>query len=174
MKIVEIGCGGSPGPFFPNASEYFAVDVSPLRVENAVKQDPRMTPMVADAASMPELEDQSINVLLARNVLGDPFLGLERGRALDLSFREGIHFGDKEARREVTQRKLAIVAEASRLLVQGGKFVVVEQYTPHIAEAFIRDRDVSNADDGERISRFNKTSLANVTPGVYSTKHGMP
>lgn len=171
MRIVEIGCGDSAGPFFPNADEYFAVDTSPLRVENAVQEEPRMTPMVADAANMPGIKDMSVDVLLARNVFGDPFLGLERGRALELSFREGIDFEDVIARREVIQRKLAILAEASRILVEGGELIIVEQYTPQVASNFVGDIETTSATAKSRLKNFDEVDLSTITPISYAKKH---
>jgi hypothetical protein len=171
MRIVEIGCGDSAGPFFPGADEYFAVDISPLRVENAVLQEPRMTPMVADAVSMPDLADKSVDILLARNVFGDPFLGLERSRALELSFREGVDFKNVIARREVAQRKLAIIAEASRLLIDGGGLIIVEQYTPQVANSFVSTLHAEAPPIKSRLGTFEGVDLSSITPDAYAKKH---
>lgn len=171
MRIVEIGCGDAPGPIFPDVDEYFAVDVAPVRVENAIKQEPCMIPMLADAVDMPELADRSVDVLLARNVFGDPFLGLDRGRALELSFQEGVDFNNNTARKEVIQRKLAIVAEASRLLVEGGGLIIVEQYTPQIANDFVSAMNNEGLGAENRLKTFNKVDLSTITPDSYSKKH---
>ncbi|HWT40411.1 MAG TPA: class I SAM-dependent methyltransferase [Dongiaceae bacterium] len=171
MRVVEIGCGDNAGPFFKNATEHFAVDISPLRVQNAVDNEPRFTPMVADATNLDGIDDSSVHVLLARNVFGDPFLGLERGLALDLSFTQREDDESRKAKLDVVRRKLAVVAEAARILTTGGQLLVVEQYTPEYAEEFIDQVNDGTLLRPASLAPFEQVELSDVTPKDYSRRH---
>ena len=67
------------------------------------------------------------DIILARNVIGEPALGQSSGYLDTFSNR------DFES---ALKLKLRILGEAARTLVPAGKIIVAESYTPEVAEEF--------------------------------------
>ena len=67
------------------------------------------------------------DIILARNVIGEPALGQSSGYLDTFSNR------DFES---ALNLKLRILGEAARTLVPAGKIIVAESYTPEVAEEF--------------------------------------
>lgn len=140
MRVLEIGCGAVPGPRFADATSYIAVDADPEMVAMATQVCPEMEVEVGDATQL-AYADNSFDVVLARNVLGDPYLGVRRTllsayiQVLSSSSREDIELVNA-MNSSVANRKLATVKEAMRILVPAGIFLVVEDLTPFVANRF--------------------------------------
>ena len=183
MKVVEIGCGNQPGPYFEGAAEHYIVDTDVAALEMGLRPNTSFTPVVASAADM-GFDDASIDTVLARNVFGDPSLILA-------SFEKIMHLGAfaalaKEEKYEkliehmltVEDRtgllKADIMKEAGRILLPGGKLVVVEQFTPKVARRFFeKAADYSDEfDPGEVFDIEHNVPLGEVTPANYARVHG--
>ena len=151
VRVVEIGCGQSPGPRFDGADEYYAVDIDAERLKE-VGQQAGITRIKASAANLP-FEDASIDAMLARNVFGDPGLGLtfaEKSESL-----EADHL-------RAEALKTDILREAARVLISNGKLVVVEEYSPSVAGRYFSGLDP--ADTGLSVRRAD---LKDVVPADY-------
>lgn len=137
MKIVEIGCGDKPGPLLKQATEYYAVDPSEDCMRRVAENNPGFIPMIADAANLDMLKSGDIDIVLARNVFGDPFLGGDRETALNIQFGEVSAEQRESMRMQVIRKKLAIASEAARILNEEGRLVVIDSYTPEHTKDFI-------------------------------------
>lgn len=147
MIVVEIGCGPNAGPFIDGATEHFIVDQDEDAVRTAMRFDDRFTPLVGcDAGDLP-FENQSIDIVLARNVFGDELLGLSKNTKamailLPLALMaDGNMVGFQEITTRTSaysayERKIRLLTEASRILTSQGSMFIVEQYTPSVAEEF--------------------------------------
>lgn len=179
MIVVEIGCGSDAGPFYEGADQHFIVDNDREALAKAARRDERFTPLVGGDASRLELEDASVDVILARNVFGDPFLGFSestRSMAAHLPLAL-LSDGNEVAAAEVMDATTAkvyrlkkdIVQEAARLLVTGGSLLAVEQYTPYIANKFFTDL-IWDRDHTTELS-FCRDAISAITPPSYAAKH---
>ncbi len=147
MIVVEIGCGPNAGPFIDGATEHFIVDKDEDAVHSAMRFDRRFTPMAGcDAGDLP-FEEESLDIVLARNVFGDELLGLSKNAKamailLPLALMaDGNMAGFQEVTSETDlysayERKVRLLVEASRILTAQGSIFIVEQYTPSVAEEF--------------------------------------
>ena len=185
MIVVEIGCGNKPGPFFEGAGEHFAVDAYAPDILEVLLARTEMTPLVADASDL-GFDDESVDVVLARNVFGDIALGMSDEDRYDLAWAikaltEGEEVeGGEEAlesfaaiEAESASKKIDILRETGRILVVGGKLIVVEQESPMVAERFFSG--ARQRDDFDLLEVFgikHNVPLADVTPPNYARAHG--
>lgn len=166
MRIVEIGCGPEAGPFFDGATEHIITDISAAAVTYAAEMEPRFTPLVADAADLSSLPDNSTDVVLARNVFGDPILGYD----ID-EYQSRSHSGHNMA--EVVElKKLAIMREAARILLTQGRLLIIEQFTPSEAKRFITKVSQSELPLPNGLTIPSPVTLRAVTPERYARHHG--
>ena len=177
MRVLEIGCGASPGPFIEGATEHIVLDKDPQELVKAaaVVRREKLTQRLGDAACL-EDPDDSFDLVLARNVLGDPSLGMSRSTAemSDVLKMQCLRDGDMSAYREIVDEvhgavnrlKDDIVTEAVRVLRPGGTFAVVEEYTPQVALNYITD-----AVSEERIRRLDRAEPEMVLPTNYFNHH---
>ena len=149
MIVVEIGCGTNPGPYWEGNENHFIVDRSNFALALGADKDPRLDPLYfEDALSLPML-DESVDLVLARNVFGDFNLGGERNQH---------------------QYKLQIVLEASRVLMTGGKLLVIEDLTPAVSERFFSK--LSKDPNSSVKLEFEEVDIAVATPPSYSAIRG--
>ncbi|HEY4964683.1 MAG TPA: hypothetical protein VIH90_08405 [Candidatus Saccharimonadales bacterium] len=179
MIVVEIGSGKSPGPFFDGADPHFIVDRDRDALTESAERHPEFTPMFGSDATRLDLPDSSVDIVLARNVFGDPALGIDK-RTLgmvyglqtlmvddyDTSGLAELNGGLDSTQYSYKQR---IAREASRVLIGGGKFIVIEQYTPPVAEAFFHR--LATDPDGVPELSFATLPIVDITPITYSRQH---
>ncbi|HET7320615.1 MAG TPA: class I SAM-dependent methyltransferase [Candidatus Saccharimonadales bacterium] len=171
MKIVEIGCGERAGPHFGDDYEHFAVDTNAHALNTSLLREPALTAINADARHMPQFEDASINVILARNVFGDPYLGVDWQTVRNI-FLTSTKCPEYDAAVEQSDNtKIALLREAGRLLIAGGKLVIVEQLTPEHAESFFARLEVKTDGYPNRLTQLVHGNIANLTPAKYANAH---
>lgn len=188
MRVVEIGCGAEAGPRFEGATEHVIVDKDPLAVGTAYMGDIRLTPVIADARDL-KIEDASIDTVLARNVFGDSSLFLSNDEKNELKDELlGLHADEQYT--EVAKKlmhieaisvgmKVEIMRETARILVAGGRLVVVEQLSPPVARRFFEvGIGFSEVDGGLDLSEAfdveQGVPLREVTPPNYAAAHDGP
>ena len=123
-KMLEIGCGKmSENP--EGGLDAVALDLDRGDLYRSVLRE---TPplLQANAGHLP-FPDDVFDIILARNVIGEPALGQSSGYLDTFSNR------DFES---ALNLKLRILGEAARTLVPAGKIIVAESYTPEVAEEF--------------------------------------
>lgn len=183
MRVVEIGCGKQPGPFFEGAAEHFLVDPDANALALASMADIHFSPIVGSATDL-EFEDESVDTVLARNVFGDPSLILDRNeKTINLALLAVL--SDEEKYEEIIEHmemiedetgllKVKIMQEAGRILLPSGKLVVVEQLTPKVARKFFeKAADYSDGfDPNEVFDIEHDVPLCEVTPASYAEIHG--
>jgi len=133
--------------------------------------DSPFTPRVGNATSLTDPDD-SYEMVLACNVLGDPELGMSDTQSRMAEELKAMYLldGDLDGYKEILSdikgaidgMKDMIVAEAIRVLKPGGRFVVVERYTPGIAVSYITEAVAQ-----ERIARLEKVEPLSVLPPSY-------
>lgn len=180
-RVIEIGCGGAwdAGPFFEGADVHYLIESNKSLLSEATEYDPSLTALPEDNAMQIGFPDNSIDIILARNVFGDPLLGIGQNQrnmisGLGIAYEaEGkfsdlrtINTGIKDA---IYIRKKLIVQEASRVLITGGSFIIYEQYTPGFARQFFDE--LYNDFDGRQTVRFLETQLSLVVPLNYAARH---
>src|SRR5688572_5630463 len=122
MRVVEVGCGDRPGPVFDGAMEYICVENDSEQINNAVRRfHADMTFVHANAANL-EFPDQSVDVVVARNVFGAPRLGFTKSdrhtfNQIEISLAAQARIDEQEkfnqeVNERVNQTKLAIMREA--------------------------------------------------------------
>lgn len=168
VRLLEIGGGIHPGPRFDDVDEHLSIDLDPDAVDQATRFHPEIDSLVGDAEVLADFEDSSVDIVLARNVLGDPLLGfIDR----DTRIRAGEDLTRKgslgEAYRIVKGNKLRILASVARVLTDGGRLIIVEQMTPEITEDFLRAHE-QEITTGLQIER---TELDSVAPENYVYAH---
>ena len=146
--VVEIGCREQPGPFFEGADRHYIVDPDAENLAKGALTDVAFTAVVADASNLDFLADASVNTFLARNVFGDPALFTDSTKRREMQ-AEVIELLEASKVAEAYERttaaeiecaplKSAILSEAGRVLVVGGRLIVVEQYSPNVARRFFK------------------------------------
>ena len=74
--VVEIGCGEFPTPRFDGADRHIALDIDAEAIDSALKfGDGHVIPVIGDASQI-GLRDSCADIVVARNVFGDPALGM--------------------------------------------------------------------------------------------------
>lgn len=186
MRVVEIGCGAEAGPLFESAAEHIIVDTDVNALCSAHVRDLRLRPMIADATDLDELEDASVEIILARNVFSDPTLVLSNSQKRQLTDElkaHGIDSRAEELDKQLAQleaqsilSKGAIMREAARILITNGRLIAVEQQSPKVAGRFF----AGVAEFGEFDAGFDFDAafdiesgvpLAEVTPTNYAAAH---
>ncbi len=176
--VAEIGCGNSPGPFFEEADTHFAIENGSRALQSLRLGENAFTVVEADARDL-KFPDNSIDIVLARNVFGDPMLGMTE---LEKTMHSGLRWEaimtddfsefravDKAVQGFINDGKLAILGEAARILIKGGKLLIIEQYTPPIADIFLaRARQEGVLPDGLVIQ---KADLADIASPSYTKRH---
>lgn len=167
MRVLEIGAGEFPGPIFDNSDIHIALDIEHFT-------DDKFKRITADATSMP-MQSRTIDIVLARNVFGDPFLGVPEERRG--SYHNRLFANKFESHTELNSivddifeaniRKTLIINEIARVLRTNGKLIIIEQYTPDVASEFIDSNNCSLFDD----LVLNSASLESVTPANYHEFH---
>jgi hypothetical protein len=66
-------------------------------------------------------------------------------------------------------RKVSFINEASRILVSSGKLLIVEQYTPHVAEKFLSR--LSEDVNATHNMKFEETTIDSIAPASYAAAH---
>jgi len=163
--VVEIGCGKTAGPYIEGASHHYIVDTDEEAVKRAGERDPRFTQIVGTAACL-ELPDDSVDTILARNVFGDPTLGVGAARAMEI-----LSVSPTLLDELVNRQKTMILEEAARLLVFGGKIIVVEQSTPEVATEFIAGLGSETVPLPSCLTQPKLVGLAEVTPMQYASRY---
>jgi ubiquinone/menaquinone biosynthesis C-methylase UbiE len=180
LRVLEIGCGDSPGPFFEGASKHFIADVNSQAVLEAVRREPCFTPLPRGDARQLPLPDSSLDIVLARNIFGDPALGLDLANRenfireeVDIAQKLGIT-AQKFYRKIVDgffyDKKSLIMHEIGRVLVPEGRLLAVEQKTPHVARDFFANFAIdSTLECSFRVKETSDLSL--YTPLTYAVAH---
>ena len=144
---VEIGAGHTARPdfFTRRYDEYYVVDNDPERLAWGRYEGTYLRPVLADAANL-DFADCSVDVVLARNVFGHAVLGFnpdQESHWHELRYATKRGQASRRERKELTEinngifeKKVAIMHEAARILVEGGKLVSVDYYTPQYATDF--------------------------------------
>ena len=182
MIVVEIGCGTAPGPFFEGAAEHYAVDKKGPNVLEAYLTHPEMTPMIADATDM-EFDDESVDVVLARDVFGDVGLGLSKeeryAQVLEMKMMaedgrpDDAYAAMFAIEEQSALKKVDILREVGRILTVGGRLIVVEQESADVAERFFAStRQRENFDLLAMFDVEHNVPLEDVTPPNYAQVHG--
>lgn len=169
VRLLEIGGGIHPGPRFDGVDEHISIELDPDAVEQATRFHPEIDSRLGDAEVLTDFDDSSVDIVLARNVLGDPLLGF-----IDTATR--IRAGEDllrkrstgEAYRIVKENKLRILASAARVLTDGGKLIIVEQITPEITEDFFRE----HTQEITARLEIQKADFDSVAPANYVYAHG--
>jgi ubiquinone/menaquinone biosynthesis C-methylase UbiE len=178
--IVEIGCGTDPGPRFeePGAAEslFYATDISETKLDLVEELHPEMIPLQADAANLP-FDDESIDIVLARNVFGHPNLIYpdDAGPLALNMMLDALESGQPEAFKKISDigryhsdlLKDRILDEASRVLVAAGKLIIVEHLSPRVTKEYLARRQTL----GGMALRIEETDLAAVAPPNYQAAH---
>jgi hypothetical protein len=179
LTVFEIGCGNNPGPFYDGAMEHYISDIDSRAVTEAYKREPRFYPKPGDARRIP-MDPSTIDIVLARNVFGDKYLGYDV-RQRHALLRDVVHINDEmgvEARQiykneideMIYEKKSLIMHEIGRVLRVGGELMVVEQQTPRVArdffEAFEADKTVECS---FQIQEFS--DLSERMPLTYAATH---
>lgn len=184
MRVVEIGCGSKPGPLFEGAAEHILVDPNPETLEKGYRTNRDFIPFIGNAANIGFLADSSVDTILARNVFGDPCLGLttfERLLHLDglKHLAEAEKYDELEEHMNILKAgadllKVEIMREAGRILLPSGRLVVIEQQTPKVAGRFFDRLSAGDLDfdTGELFYIEHGVALEDVTPPNYATVHG--
>lgn len=167
--LLEIGGGKHPGPRFEDVDQHISVDIDTTAVENASRLHPDITSQFGDAEQLTDFSDSSVDTVLARNVFGDPLLGFS-GQSRHLAAEDLARKREQgEAYRIVKENKLRILASAARVLIDGGRLIIVEQLTPEIAEAFL-GHHAKEIPTGLQIEQADFDSVA---PKNYVYSHTM-
>lgn len=179
MRVVEVGCGDYPGPFFDGADVHYIVDTDRTALERAATRHPEFTALTGSDARNLDLPTSSVDIVLARNVFGDPELGssaedsgMHFGMALTIIATQGL-----EAYQAVKQdldamhynRKIDIIQEAARILVSNGRLIAVEQLTPWVAQKFFNQLATDTESGLEFV--FTESSVTDAIPPQYAATH---
>lgn len=178
--VVEVGCGDFPGPFFEGASEHYAFDKDPDLIRAAKTHALDLTLQVGDATNL-DIESESVGTILARNVFGDPYFGIDERTKWMARQVEAAAIADGEAKEwaditrfiseSVTYTKIGILKEASRILMKAGNLIAVEQYTPFVAKRFFQQIQTCEIGIPSDLTTPVATELAEVTPKSYALAH---
>lgn len=170
--VVEIGCGNKPGPRFPEAKNYYALDPD----LQALKQVDPAAGFVTVAVSATDLPfySRSVDTIIARNVFGDPLLCSpdQRRRKDDMrfflqagKFEEYLDI-DNELRHKAVGVKSAIIHEAGRTLIKSSNLVVVENLTPWVTEEYLNGPGKMAAEEAGLA--IHPVDLTEVLPAKYA------
>jgi hypothetical protein len=171
MKVLEVGCGDEAGPFFDGAEERIILDLIEEAVAISANRDPRFTPMIGDATNLDEFANESMDVVLARNVFGSPLLGIEHKRMIRIMQSGWKSAEYKTVESEVDTRKIRIMHAAGRVLNAKGKLVIVEQLTPEVAREFFGRLETTQDTILDTLSFPQLVDISSVTPLNYVRKH---
>lgn len=170
MRVLEISSGAEPGPRFADATSYTAVITDPESAAFAAQAYPDIQ-VEAGRADMLAYADDSFDIVVARNVLGDPYLGVPRNQVASyLNVLTSQKRPNKTLIRSmntaVAHTKLETVKEAMRTLVPGGFCVVVEDLMPVVTVDFFRQHEHTLATQGIITSRMHNIAES-VLPEDY-------
>lgn len=173
--VLEIGCGALAGPKFDDADIHYGLDNNQKQLDHTPNYSVSrgLIFQQGDASSLTDFADSTIDVVLARNLFGVPLLGLNESERQQVRTSERYPGQfitmDKECNKllsSVDEKKKSFLEAADRVLKSDGQLVVVEQYTPIVAERFF----VSQAMRFGSLA-ITRARLEDVTPENYSSFH---
>lgn len=173
MRVLEIGCGVTPGPYFEGADVHYIIDCDPVALKCAAQQT-GFTPLPEADGRATGLPDRSIDVVIAGNVFGDPDLGTSDRNTFDMlryvlePNNNADHITEILARKQavVYERKRALIHEASRVLTQNGVLLALENLTPFVAAQFFQT--LPNPTGGLGFAPAQPSDI----PASYAKKYG--
>ena len=172
--VVEIGCGEFPTPRFDGADRHIALDIDAEAIDSALKfGDGHVIPVIGDASQI-GLRDSCADIVVARNVFGDPALGMsERNNKMFQSLSlvmiqqgefDKLHKLQDDVDVRVNALKTSVMKEVFRVLAVGGKLIAIEQYTPEVARDYFNLLHTNS--NGHKPMEMQEMKIAEVSPCI--------
>ncbi len=172
--VLEIGSGYMPGPCFQGVRTYTALDIDKADVAHAARHHKNIAHIIGDARRLP-VASKTIDIVIARNVFGDPTWGVsDRGMGY-VSLLGAANAANTEPGaaltlldRHIARNKDQAIAEAARVLKTMGRLIIIEQITPEVAIEYLEQPGA--ADLLATNFAVEESSLADALPAHYANR----